>query len=84
MAFSLAVDDNALLRYHVPVKSMKRREFLKMIEAAGWSLIRHGGDHDIYGRRQETFSVPRHTEIQAGIIRQWERKDRKAEEEEGP
>ncbi|MGI5845558.1 MAG: type II toxin-antitoxin system HicA family toxin [Candidatus Xenobium sp.] len=62
---------------------MKRREFLKMIEAAGWSFVRHGGDHDVYGRHRQTFAVPRHTEIRPGIIRQWQQKDRKAEED-GP
>ena len=54
---------------------MKFRDFLKMIEAAGWSFVRHGGDHDIYGRGILRFSVPRHAMVPAGIVRSWKKVD---------
>lgn len=50
---------------------MKRREFVKMIEAAGWVLVRHGGEHDVYGKGTKRFSVPRHCPVPAGIVRSW-------------
>ena len=52
---------------------MKLREFLKLIEEAGWSFVRHGGDHDIYGKGTLRFSVPRHTMVPAGVVRSWHR-----------
>lgn len=42
---------------------MKRRTLVKKLEKAGFKLIRHGSNHDIYVRGNETESVPRHKEI---------------------
>ena len=48
---------------------MKRREFLKRLEAAGFKFKRHGGDHDIYVRRKERESVPRHGDIDEDLAK---------------
>jgi mRNA interferase HicA len=44
---------------------MKRREFIRELEAAGCELLRHGKRHDIYRnpRNSQQAPVPRHTEI---------------------
>lgn len=57
------------------VVAIKRRDLIKRLEAAGFKLIRHGGDHDIYVRGKDIEQVPRHREINEklaqGIIREW-------------
>ncbi|WKZ14044.1 MAG: type II toxin-antitoxin system HicA family toxin [Candidatus Jettenia caeni] len=50
---------------------MKRKEFIRQLEAAGCILLRHGAKHDIYmnpktGRKQP---VPRHREIQDALTK---------------
>ena len=42
---------------------MKRRELIKRLEKAGFKLLRHGSDHDVYVRGAEQETVPRHAEI---------------------
>ena len=42
---------------------MKRREFIKRLEALGFVLDRHGANHDIYKRGDEKEEVPRHKDI---------------------
>ena len=42
---------------------MKRRDLIKRLEAAGYKLIRHGGDHDLYGKGKHKVPVPRSREI---------------------
>ena len=49
--------------------AMKRREFLKRLEAAGFKFKRHGGDHDIYVRGKERESVPRHGDIDEDLAK---------------
>jgi len=40
---------------------VKRRDLIKRLEANGWRLLRHGGNHDIYtnGTRNEPISHTR-------------------------
>lgn len=42
---------------------MKRRDLIKKLEAAGFQLKEHGGNHDTYKRGHDIEQVPRHTEI---------------------
>ncbi|HHW06174.1 MAG TPA: type II toxin-antitoxin system HicA family toxin [Clostridia bacterium] len=47
---------------------MKRRDLIKKLRAAGWYLVRHGHDHDIYRHdnppgERILVQVPRHREI---------------------
>ncbi|MGF6988839.1 putative RNA binding protein YcfA (HicA-like mRNA interferase family) [Lachnospiraceae bacterium PF1-21] len=49
---------------------MKRRDFIKTIEAAGYNLLRHGKEHDMYGNSKgDMIAVPRHNEISKGVVR---------------
>lgn len=54
---------------------MKQRELVKKLEAAGFKLERHGGNHDVYVRGEDTEQIPRHKEINEilakAIIRKW-------------
>lgn len=54
---------------------MKQRDLVKKLEAAGFMLDRHGGNHDIYVRGTDEEQVPRHKEINEilarAIIRKW-------------
>ena len=52
---------------------MKRREFVRMIEAVDWSPLRED-EHCIYVKYALTFPVPRHTEISPGVVRSWHKK----------
>ncbi len=55
---------------------MKRRELIKKLEAKGFTLSRHGGNHDVYKRGTDEESVPRHNEINEmlakKIIKKWD------------
>lgn len=42
---------------------MKRRLFIKRLEAGGFVFERRGNSHDIYVRGAEREEVPRHKEI---------------------
>lgn len=42
---------------------MKRRTFIKLLEAGGFVFERHGSNHDVYIRGTEREEVPRHKEI---------------------
>ncbi len=42
---------------------MKRKDLIKLLEKNGWSLKRHGGDHDIYSKDGHRETIPRHSEI---------------------
>lgn len=54
---------------------MKQRDLVKKLEAAGFALERHGGNHDIYVRGQDIEQIPRHKEINEmlakAIMRKW-------------
>lgn len=49
--------------------SMKRKEFIKLLERNGWTFKRHGADHDIYVRGRDRESVPRHREIDEDLAK---------------
>lgn len=55
---------------------MKRRNLVKLLEAAGFKEVRHGSRHDIYSDGKVIVQVPRHREINEklaqAIIRQIE------------
>ena len=55
---------------------MKRRDLIKKLTKAGFTLDRDGGNHDIYRRGKDIEQIPRHREIKEGlakdIIRRWE------------
>lgn len=42
---------------------MKTKDLIKLLEKNGWTFVRHGGNHDVYGKGKELESVPRHSEI---------------------
>lgn len=48
---------------------MKRRVFIKRLEAAGFQFMRHGADHDIYARGSEQEQVPRHGDINENLAK---------------
>lgn len=50
---------------------MKRRELLKILDAIGCILIRHGGKHDWYQNISTGVSqpIPRHTEINENLAK---------------
>ena len=54
---------------------MKQKELVDRLKNAGFVLIRHGANHDIYGRDNCKESIPRHSEINErlakAIIKKW-------------
>lgn len=42
---------------------MKTKDLIKLLEKNGWQFIRHGANHDIYGKGTKIESVPRHSEV---------------------
>lgn len=54
---------------------MKQRDLVKKLEAVGFKLTRHGGNHDIYKRGDDEEKVPRHREVNErlakAILRKW-------------
>lgn len=42
---------------------MKRQILIKNLENAGYYLLRHGGEHDIYTNGTIKVQVPRHREL---------------------
>lgn len=48
---------------------MKRREFIKKLESGGFVFKRHGSNHDIYERGNETEEVPRHGDIKEPLAK---------------
>lgn len=54
---------------------MKQRELIKKLEAAGFTLERYGGNHDVYVRGEDKEQISRHKEINEmlakAIIRKW-------------
>ncbi len=48
---------------------MKRRELERRLSLAGWYLLRHGGNHDVWTNGQEEEPVPRHSEINENLAR---------------
>ena len=54
---------------------MKQRDLIKLLEKNGFQFERHGGEHEVYRRGNETEMIPRHKEINErlakGIIKKW-------------
>lgn len=54
---------------------MKQRDLIKKLENAGFTLDRHGSNHDVYKRGNDEEQVPRHREINErlarAILRKW-------------
>jgi predicted RNA binding protein YcfA (HicA-like mRNA interferase family) len=42
---------------------VKRRDLERELRDLGWSLVRNGSRHDIWGKGEGEFAVPRHNEI---------------------
>lgn len=56
-------------------KIVKRKDLIKRLEKAGFTLERHGGNHDVYSRGKDKEIVPRHSEINENlaksILKRW-------------
>lgn len=54
---------------------MKRKDLEKRLRKAGFVLMRHGGNHDVFRRGSDEEQLPRHTEINEilakAIIKKW-------------
>lgn len=54
---------------------MKQRDLVKKLKNAGFYLVRHGGDHDVYQRGNDEEVIPRHKEVNErlakAILRKW-------------
>lgn len=54
---------------------MKRKDLIKRLEKAGFTLERHGGNHDVYSREKDKEVIPRHSEINENlaksILKRW-------------
>ena len=48
---------------------MKRKDLIKLLEKNGWSLKRHGGNHDIYMKDGEREPIARHKELDEELAR---------------
>lgn len=53
---------------------MKRKELERKLAKAGWRLLRHGGNHDIWTDGTLEEPVPRHAEINELLARKILRK----------
>ena len=42
---------------------MKRRDLVKKLTDAGFTFVRHGGNHDVYVRGSDIENIPRHREV---------------------
>lgn len=42
---------------------MKKRDLEKKFKKAGWYLLRHGGNHDVWTNGTDTEPIPRSKEI---------------------
>lgn len=49
----------------------RRSRIIQRLEAEGWELARHGGEHDIYRHtaRKLSVAVPRHRTLTPGVAR---------------
>ena len=48
---------------------MKRRALEKSLRECGWTLLLHGGRHDVWTNGELEEAVPRHTEINEHLAR---------------
>jgi len=61
--------------YYTRGIEVKRREFIRSLEKAGFVFERHGGNHDIYRRGRDVERIPRHKEVNErlakAILKKW-------------
>lgn len=48
---------------------MKRKDLIKLLEYNGWTLKRHGGNHDLYSKENQTETIPRGKEIKERLAK---------------
>ena len=48
---------------------MKRRTLIKLLKKNGWTLSRHGSNHDVYMKGSEREVIPRHSEIKESLAK---------------
>lgn len=54
----------------MPVIETRRAKILKRLTEEGWTLARHGAEHDIYRHTEKgVVSVPRHRILSPGVAR---------------
>jgi mRNA interferase HicA len=58
---------------------MKRRDLERALRELGWSLVRHGGRHDVWAKGERELVVPRHVEINEYTARAILKEDRGGE-----
>ena len=48
---------------------MKRKDLIEILVRNGWTLKRHGGEHDIYTNGKDREAIPRHKEIAENLAK---------------
>ncbi|MBK9519212.1 MAG: type II toxin-antitoxin system HicA family toxin [Anaeromyxobacter sp.] len=48
---------------------MRRRELERRLRELGWTLLRHGGNHDVWTDGERLEYVPRHAEVSELLAR---------------
>ena len=48
---------------------VKRRALEKILRESGWTLLRHGGRHDIWTNGELEEAIPRHREVNDRLAR---------------
>ncbi len=48
---------------------MKQKDVIKMLLKNGFTLYRHGGNHDIYAKGKIKIPIPRHREINEILVK---------------
>lgn len=50
-------------------EKMKKRDLESALRKLGWSFLRHGANHDIWGKGERQEPIPRHSEINEKLAR---------------
>ena len=74
----IGIDPIRLKAYDLDVK---RRDFIRKIAQAGWTLASEEGPHSKYRKQGVPFAVPRGREITPGVVRAWEKLNREIDGE---
>jgi predicted RNA binding protein YcfA (HicA-like mRNA interferase family) len=55
----------------IPSTETNRAKIIRRLEQDGWSLARHGSEHDVYRHpvKPGTIVVPRHRALSPGVAR---------------
>jgi len=48
---------------------MKTKDLIRLLEQNGWEFVRHGGNHDVYGKGNELEAIPRHREVKENLAK---------------